>query len=614
MELIGLDIETESLDPDHPEYSLQPWRVGEGKAHITSIAVDLEHEVPRLATLDELREFKNCRFVAHNAMFDIAWLFASGFPVGRYPWLDSMLLEKWVSNGQSAERGNFSWGLAAAVERNMSDLPWASEFVEMKELADEDRDEAYWQGRACMDATATRILAQRCMANLTAQQQRSALIEASCLVPLAMSWVRGIPMAIDECRNRVPVVAEEMDEIESRLGVRVPMGQRWQPSPRLRSPKQMGELLYKTWALPIDESNRTPTGQPGTSKAALTYLADIDPRPLELLRWRKFDTTLSKFLNGPVKAAEYLGSHTLHPVPKIFSAYTGRLTYGSKIKNKFPVGMPLHQFPRPAAIRDLIRAPKGYALVSFDASGQERRIIADLSKDPTMVQIFNSKPPYDDIHSALGAELAGIPLGDFLRLKAEGKETIVGPQGHRAMAKMLNHACAYRIGAKSFRRQARVDYSFRLDIIQSKGLINRHNLKYPGLVRYWRDAILKAKHYGYAETLAGRRFHLTEWHGNDWGTEQSAINHPVQGTGADMKYLAMATVYKKYPELLLAWDLHDGIYYFVKIQDLSKDLVLRVKDTLDNLDYKAAWGWEPTVQILWDAAVGATWGTEREVK
>lgn len=609
---IGLDIETKSKDPANPQWALEPWRFRDGQVDITSIAIANGQGQSKLIGLDYLPNLKGSRLVTYNGLFDIAFLFAAGVPVHEYKWVDAMLLWKWVDNSQKAERSP-SWGLAAAVQRWLSDLPWAQEFIRMKEQGEEARDAAYWERRAGLDAFACLLVAQRAFKELTAQQQRSALIEAECLAPVAASWVRGVPMAINECGAKAPAITQEMEDIESRLGVRVPLGQTWRPSPILRSPQQMGSLLYDAWGLPVDQSMLTPKGARGTNKAALTYLADHSDLVLEILRWRELNTQLSKFIQGPLKAANYLGSHTLHPAPKLFSTYTGRMTYGSKSQRKYPIGMALHQWPRDKAIRDLIRPPPGFALVEFDAAGQERRIIADLSNDRGMIDVFNRQAPFDDLHSFMGASVAGIPFDEFLRLKAQGNKQVTGEHGYRYLGKFLNLSCQYRIGAKKLRIKARVDYGMKLDILKAKERIKRHNALYPGLVQYWKDAIAVARCDGYAETRAGRRFGLTDWYGNEWGTEQSAINHPIQGTGGDMKELAIATITPAFPELIFAFDLHDALFMWCKIEDLSKDLILAARDLLNNLPYADAWGWEPKVPILWDASVGSSWGKMREI-
>lgn len=609
MKLLGLDLETKSSDPEHPEYALQPWRLLEGKARITHIAIVNEQ---RQSKEIEIHEFEAITegyiIVAFNSIFDIAWLHAAGVPVSRRQWADAMLWWKWVDNGQEQERRP-SWSLAAGVERWFGDEAWARQFIQMK--AQEDRDDQYWANRAKLDAFATVMMARKAWDCLTAQQHRSVMIESNCLVPVAKSWVQGILMDVDNAELALPGITQEMEQIEDRieLACREPLTGNWRPSPILRSPVKLRAVLYDTWGLPINNQLLTPTGEASTSKKALTYLVDHDDRPLEIMRWRELNTQMTKFIQSPMKAAKYLGSNVLHPCPKLFSTYTGRMTYTSKIQKKFPVGMALHQQPRNKELRKRILPPPGYYLVEFDAAGQERRLIADLSQDAAMLDVFNRAAPNDDIHSFTGAHFAGIPFEKFLELKAQGNKQVTGPKGFRYQGKFTNLSCQYRIGPKTFRIKTRVDYGMTIDFLQAKEFIATHNRIYKGIVDYWKTAIRIAKEVGYAETFNGRRFQLTDWNYNEWGTEQSAINMPVQGGGGDMKELAVMMMTKNHPEFIYGWDLHDALFMYIKKEDLCEEIVRAALETLNNLPYEEMWGWKPSIPLPWDCSIGADWGS-----
>jgi len=609
MKLLGLDLETVSDDPDHPEYALQPWRIQEGKMHITHIAIVNEQRQSKEIGLHEVEAItQGYLVVAYNSIFDIACLHAAGVPVDRLQWADAMLWWKWVDNGQEQERIP-SWSLAAGVERWFMSEPWARQFIQMKEQ--EDRDDKYWANRAKLDAFATVAMARKAWDCLTAQQHKSVLIESRCLLPVAKSWVQGINMDVENAELALPAIHQEMEQIEDRieLACREPLTGNWRPSPILRSPKQLGAVLYDMWKLPVDSRLLTPKGERSTSKKALTYLADHDDRILEILRWRELNTQMTKFIMSPVKASMYLQSNVLHPSPKLFATYTGRMTYGSKIQKKYPIGMALHQQPRGKELRKRILPPPGYYLVEFDASGQERRIIADLSQDPAMLDVFNRAAPNDDIHSFTGAHFAGISFEKFLELKAQGNKQVTGPHGFRYQGKFTNLSCQYRIGAPTFRIKTRVDYGMTLDFLTAKGFIDTHNRIYKGIPKYWKSAIRIAKEMGYAETYNGRRFALTDWRYNRWPTEQSAINMPIQGAGGDQKELAVMMMTEKHPEFIYGFDLHDALFMYLKKEDLSKELIMAAKETLNNLPYEEMWGWKPSIPMPWDCSIGENWGS-----
>jgi len=392
----------------------------------------------------------------------------------------------------------------------------------------------------------------------------------------------------------------EMREIEERLGVSGEV---------LASTKQLQNQLFNVWGLdPIDGMVSEKTGQPGTDKKHLTYLAEKDNRVLEILRYRELSVRHSKFMESPRKAAEYLGSNVVHPSPKLFSTLTGRMTYSSKTDKKYQTGVALHQWQRNQQVRALIQPPPGYVLVEFDASGQEDRLMGLISQDPMLLKVFRDDM---DIHCYTAASITGRGYDELMQLKAEGDPWLVGDNGMRQAGKVTNHSNKYRIGAAKMRITAKVQYGMDITTEEAKRWQSGFKRSFPGVPRYWTRAIQTAQRLGYAETIAGRTFLTPESFFNNkkdsWSTQSISINFPIQGSGADMKELAIATLHRKYPELLFAFDLHDGLFFYVK-QGTPVQLLRDVQHTLDNLDYESAWGMTPSIPMTWDGEFGPDWG------
>jgi DNA polymerase I-like protein with 3'-5' exonuclease and polymerase domains len=135
--------------------------------------------------------------------------------------------------------------------------------------------------------------------------------------------------------------------------------------------------------------------------------------------------------------------------------------------------------------------------------------------------------------------------------------------------------------------------------------------------RYWDRTIQQVKQQGYAETLAGRRVQVVgDWSGKDgWQMESTAIIYPIQGTGADQKYLAFK-VLKDYIiniNAYFAWDLHDGIYLYVP-DDKVEQAAVEITRLLNNLPYREAWDFTPSIPLPWDCKYGPGWGGLKEWK
>jgi DNA polymerase I-like protein with 3'-5' exonuclease and polymerase domains len=452
LDIPALDIETAPTGDAPQEYALQPWRAREGTAMITNIAVGKasgEAFVVQKKTQYRalLRSLEGQTLTGYNLTFDISFLIGAGYveEVKKIKWVDAMLIWKWLSNSQRKERRP-AWSLADAVKYFFKDEPWAVAFVKMKEQeVHAGAQGKYWETRAKLDAIMTARVATVAYSRLTPQQQKSCMISMASLIPVAESYERGVMVDFSLIDDITPAITEEMATIEYKLGVHnhqqskvVRLGVNgWIPSKILRSPKQMANLLYNVWKL-TPKSFSEKTKAPSTDKAALTYLADDDDHVIEILRWRQLNTQLTKYIQSPLKSREYLGSEVLHPQARIFSTYTGRMTYTSKIKKKFPIGMALHQWPRQKEFRALIRPRPGYKHVEYDAAAQESRLIADYSGDENMTEIFVKGM---DFHSFTGSEVSGIHYDDFMKGKKEGNTAITGDHGYRYQGKFTNLSC-----------------------------------------------------------------------------------------------------------------------------------------------------------------------------
>jgi DNA polymerase I-like protein with 3'-5' exonuclease and polymerase domains len=87
---------------------------------------------------------------------------------------------------------------------------------------------------------------------------------------------------------------------------------------------------------------------------------------------------------------------------------------------------------------------------------------------------------------------------------------------------------------------------------------------------------------------------------------------PIQGSGADMKDLAIQEIGKYFPEHEFWFDLHDGLHYEVPV-DVPESRLLECRAMLDNINYQQWWGYTPQVPLKWDASVGPRWSDLKEL-
>jgi DNA polymerase I-like protein with 3'-5' exonuclease and polymerase domains len=325
------------------------------------------------------------------------------------------------------------------------------------------------------------------------------------------------------------------------------------------------------------------------------------------------------------KSLDYNGDGRVRPQARIFGTYTSRMTYASSDKAtevvekttkakglhtierkvEVPVGIALHQWKRGKEYRRIIQAPEGYTLCEFDFSGQEFRWMAEASGDETMLSLC---APGEDAHSFMGAQIAEIDYRDLIR-RVKAAEALAELQ--RKLGKFSNLSFQYRVGAATATTKARVDYE--LDVTEAfiRQILATYKVSYPGVPVYWSSQIAKCSRLGYAETFAGRRVQLKgSWAGRPaWEMESTAINYPIQGTGGDQKYLALAVARNHLPTFTgyFYYELHDGLF-FIFPNDKVQASAHFFKDKLSNLPYRQAWGFKNRIAFPVDAKMGPSWG------
>lgn len=629
----ALDIETEATDPKMRLHAaLQPWRLRQGKARITSIAVcraddsidQIVNDGDQKRWLSDvmhlLASLQGQVTYAHNALFDVAWLIAQLQPnrMGLIPklvsdikWRDTSLLCKWLINGQKAETIRFSYSLANLVATFLPTHPMTPYFVKMKTqgVAPGDNPE-YWQRRGEMDAIMTKALAEFFQSKLPVEQRIGFLTEQDCIVPVANSWVMGI--RIDQAqlkKNEVHFLAARA-EAATKLGV---------DSDIFTSTKRLPHLIFSDWGQPV--LARTPTGNPKCDSDTIKWLAyqnreagnEEMAKKLEVIMDAKQAATLhSKYVKSMYEALEHTQDGYIYPAPRIFGTYTGRFTYSSSTSGKdfeedkntrFKTSIAAHQIPRKdKMVRASLMAPEGYVIYEADASGQESRLMALRSNDEMMISIFAKGMNF---HSMTGASIIGMDYTDFQRAyKAEGDNGGYHTE-QRQLGKLTNLSCNYRIGGKALANKAYLEYDTFLTIPTGIFLVNTFNRTYKGVPQFWEDVVWESKQKGYTETFGGRRYKLTDWHSHRWITESSAINVPIQGAGADMKEIAIKETFDKVPEARFLLDLHDANFFYIP-EHMADELHTRLDSALNDIDYSKYWGFELAIPLPYESKRGKT--------
>lgn len=617
--MFALDIETAPIDSTPNPYALEPFRVKQNKAKITSIALAGSNgflkQITNMEELPSLLSFlKHQEVFAHYAVFDIAWMFATSDNfelIKNIEWRDTALLAKWILNSQitmygdsndQESKGRFSYSLINLATIYLKDHPRIEEFIGMK---NEDKiageDEKYWLERGCLDAIMTLALAEKLKEKMPTDQLRGFLVEQKILPYVARSWVQGIPFNREYFDRLRPKIKKAQEILSKDLSLNAAV---------IRSPTQLGNYLFNT--LGMQPINITKTGKGSTAAGDLKLLAlnyantDVGKQLLKILQFKKLATLESKYVNGFQDVYDYVGESVCYASPKIFGTYTGRFTYSSKSqkKEKSKVSIALHQIPREGPVKKGLIAFPGRALALNDAAQQELRLVGQCSQDQHLINGFNSGI---DMHSFMSAFIAGEAYESFCeRLENKEKDAI----NYRYAGKLLNLSCQYRIGANSLKKKFFDTYDIIIDQRQAQMYLKYYKRCYPDVVEYWSDSIVLAREKGYAETLGGRRYGITEWAANKWASESSAINTPIQGSAADHKEATLWKVSEKFPEINFMLDIHDELIFDIpNDEELCKEILYFT----NQIDYSAIWNKKLNLKLPFDSQFGFNFSEKRSI-
>ncbi|MEK7131614.1 MAG: DNA polymerase I, partial [Patescibacteria group bacterium] len=330
----------------------------------------------------------------------------------------------------------------------------------------------------------------------------------------------------------------------------------------IASPLQLREVLFDKLGLAVAGIKKGKTGL-STSAEELEKLHGLHPIIEEISNYReltKLQNTYIDVLPGLVnKKTNRIHSHFNQTV-----AATGRLSSSDPNMQNIPIRSELGREIRKAFISE-----PGNVLISADYSQIELRIVASLAQDKRMIEIFNND---EDIHKATAAAINNVPLIEVT------KEM-------RYAAKEVNFGVLYGMGPYGLSWRAGISQ------IEAKDFIRKYFEAFSGVREYIDRTLEFTKKEGYCETLFGRRRYLPELNAGNFqlraAAERMAINHPIQGTAADLMKMAMIKVSEeikklKNKEIKLILQVHDELVLEVK-KELAEEVAKLVQNIMENV-------------------------------
>lgn len=362
--------------------------------------------------------------------------------------------------------------------------------------------------------------------------------------------------------------------------------------------------LFDYLKLPIVE--RTDSGLPSMAEACMLELRGEHPAVdimLERSKWQKY---CSSFLTSYQEMMDE--EDRIHTTFKLWGTVTGRLSSGKADAEKVTArqdirGVNLQQVPRDPFIRGLFGAAPGYTFVEIDFSQVELRVVAFLSRDPTMLRLYQTG---QDIHRATAAWVLGVPAS-----KVSSED--------RKKAKAVNFGFVYGMGAPKFVSTAFEKYEVVFTLEEARVIRKTFFTQFSGLPSWHAKQRRLVHKYKRVVSPLGRVRNLPDIDSEEDGVvgeaERQAINSPVQGFASDMNLLAMIETVKNLKAAGIRGNtigtVHDATMFEIKNKDLAKALPI-IKDTFENVPVHR-FGVEMDVPILGDIKVGTHWGGAREL-
>ncbi len=344
------------------------------------------------------------------------------------------------------------------------------------------------------------------------------------------------------------------------------------------SPMQLSHVLFDVMGLPTKGLKKTKRGYYSTNAKVLSDLARDHEIVRLILDWREKSKIKSTYLDtlGPLRR----GDGRVHTTYNQTITATGRLSSSDPNLQNIPTRSELGR-----TVKTAFSAGEGSVFLAVDYSQIELRLLAHLSGDEHLVRAFNEG---EDFHAETAARVFGVPVSE------------VTPD-LRSRAKAVNFGIVY--GQQAYG----LSQSLHISMAEARDMIDRYYEAYPGVRTFLDNVVARAKQTGYAETMYGRRRHIPELKAKNpqlrgFG-ERTAMNHPMQGTAADIIKIAMARVSRRLEEEGFAahmiLQVHDELDFECPVDEVER-LTAMVQDVMEHVV-------DLRVPLTAEASTGITW-------
>lgn len=405
--------------------------------------------------------------------------------------------------------------------------------------------------------------------------------------------------------QKLPEMEQDINAYISILQSEIESGCGWYANPK--SPKQMNQLLFGQLGLDTSELKKSTHGFSVDAKSR-QLLVSQHPVVKKYDYIAKCTDALNKYVT---KMPNWINSKNgrIHTNFNTCMTLTGRLSSSNpnlqNIPNPDKYKSTGNEFIAKLGqdIRDLFIAENDKKLIACDYSSFELRILAHLSKDPTLIQVFRDG---NSLHNVMTEKLFGINY-DPNNPDHKAKRTVT---------KTINFGLCYGLTYKRLYEECKLR-GMNWTQNDCQNIINEYWRMLDTLSSWFERIKFNAVIRGYTETMYGRRRYyqfsrqckdaIVNCHTieqlqdymtkNDAEFLRQAGNHVIQGTNADAIRLAMIEC-EKIPDCDLLLQIHDELVFESDKPEIVAEQIKKTMESCIKLD----------VPVIAEPKIADKWG------
>ena len=530
-EILVLDTETTSTSPIDAELVGLSFAVKEHEAFYVPIPANREEALQIVNIFKPLYEDPKILKVGQNLKYDLEVLRNYGVEL-KGPMWDTMIAHYLI---QPELRHNMDYMAEVYLHYKTIHIDELIGPKGKNQRSMRDLSPTLVYKYACEDADITLQLKNKLEPELKKHDCENLFyqIEMPLMPVLAEMEMNGVCLDTESLKETSKVFTERMNDLERRIYELA--GQQF----NIASPKQVGEILFDKLKI-VEKAKKTKTGQYVTSEEVLQQLKNKHEIVADILEHRGLKKLIGTYIDTLPKLINPRTGHIHTSFNQTITA-TGRLSSSDPNLQNIPI-----RGEDGKEIRKAFIPEPGCLFFSADYSQIELRVMAHLSQDPNMIEVFREGK---DLHAATAANIYKKPIEEVTR-------------DERTKSKRANFGIIYGITVFGLAE--------RLDIPrdEAKMLIDGYFATFPEVHDYMEKSKEVARKQGYVTTLFGRRRYLPDINSANsvvrGFAERNAINAPIQGTAADIIKVAMIHIFQRF-----------------KAEGIKSKMILQVHDELN---------------------------------